>query len=198
MSDPETLAVYEARAQEYAARFDRGAADSDLRAFLAAVAPGGRVLDLGCGPGRSAALMAEASLVVEAWDAAPGMVRLARDRGVEARLARFDDLDAEALYDGVWANFSLLHAPREAFRGHLRAVARALRPGGVLHLGMKTGQGEGRDALGRHYVFWEVEALRSALEEAGLRPLRCREGEAAGLAGTREPFAIWLAERPLA
>lgn len=198
MSDPRTLAVYEARAGEYAERFERGGADPDLRAFLGGVAPGGRVLDLGCGPGRSAALMRNAGLEVEAWDAAPGMVRLARKRhGVEARVAGFDDLDAEGVYDGVWANFSLLHAPRDALPRHLAAIARALRPGGRLHLGMKTGRGERRDALGRLYIYWEVDALRAALEAAGLRPTGHREGAAEGLAGVREPFVIWTAERPL-
>ena len=198
MSDPRTLAVYEARAADYAARFAAdGAPDADLRAFVEALPEGGRVLDLGCGPGRSAGLMAEAGLVVEAWDASPAMVRLAGARpGVEARLARFGDLRAASLYDGVWANFSLLHAPRAALPAHLAAIARALRPGGRLHLGMKTGRGEERDALGRLYVYWEAEALRNALEEAGLRPLSSREGEAEGLAGGREPFVIWRAERP--
>ena len=197
MSDPETLAVYEARAAEYADRFVE-AEDADLRAFVEGVAPGGRVLDLGCGPGRSAALMREAGLAVEAWDAAPGMVRVARERhGVEARVASFEDLDAEAAYDGVWANFSLLHAPRAEMPSHLAAIARALRPGGRLHLGMKTGEGERRDPLGRLYVYWSVAALRTALEGAGLRALGCREGMAEGLAGPSEPFAVWTAERPV-
>lgn len=194
MSDARTLAVYEARAADYAARF-RGAADADLQAFAAALPPGGRVLDLGCGPGGSAALMAEAGLAVEAWDASPAMVRLARGRGLEARVARFEELEAEGLYDGVWANFSLLHAPRAALPGHLAAVARALRPGGRLHLGMKTGTGERRDALGRFYCYWGTAELRGLIEAAGLRPLACREGASEGLAGGREPHAIWTAER---
>ena len=197
MSDAETLAAYEARAGEYAARFSRGSPDVDLRAFLDALPPGGRVLDLGCGPGNAAAAMRAAGLAVEAWDAAPAMVALARERHrVEARLARFGDLDAEGLYDGIWANFSLLHAPRAALPGHLAAIARALRPGGRLHLGMKTGRGEGRDALGRFYAYWGVDELRGLLEDADLTPLAHREGLAEGLAGEPEPFVIWIAERP--
>ena len=197
MSDARTLAAYQARAADYAARFGDRGPDADLRAFLDAVPPGARVLDLGCGPGRSAAAMAEAGLAVEAWDAAPAMVDLARGRGVAARLARFDDLEARGAYDGVWANFSLLHAPRAALPGHLRAVARALRPGGRLHLGMKTGRGEGCDALGRFYAYWGACELRALLEAAGLRPLGHREGASEGLAGGLAPFVIWTAERPL-
>ena len=199
MSDPETLATYEARAGEYAARLSRDAPDADLAAFVDALPPGGRVLDLGCGPGNSAAMMRAAGLDAEAWDATPAMVRLARERhGIEARLARFDDLDAESLYDGIWANFSLLHAPRADLPRHLAAIARALRPGGRLHLGMKTGRGEGRDALGRFYAYYGVEELRGLLEGAGLTPLNHREGVADGFADAPEPFVVWTAERPRA
>ncbi len=197
MSDPATLAVYEARAADYAARFSRSEPDADLRAFMGALPPGGRALDLGCGPGNSAAMMRDAGLDVEAWDASPAMVRLARERhGIEARLARFDDLDARALYDGVWANFSLLHAPRADLPRHLAAIARVLRPGGRLHLGLKTGEGEGRDALGRFYVYYGVEKLRGLLSDAGLTPLAHREGVADGFADTPSAYVIWTAERP--
>ena len=61
---------------------------------------------------------------------------------IDARLARFDELDAVARYDGIWANFSLLHAPRAEMPGNLARISRALRPGGWLHLGLKLGQGD--------------------------------------------------------
>ena len=143
--------------------------------------------------------MRDAGLDAEAWDATPAMVHHARERhGIEARLARFEDLDAENLYDGIWANFSLLHAPRAALPGHLAAIAHALRPGGRLHLGMKTGEGEGRDALGRFYAYYRVEELRGLLRAAGLAPLAHREGVADGFTDAPEPFVIWTAERPRA
>jgi hypothetical protein len=133
--------------------------------------------------------MRDAGLAVDPVDACPAMVAHARDvHGLPARLTRFEDVDADAAYDGVWANFSLLHAPRAAMPVHLAALRRALRTGGAFHIGMKLGGGEGRDALGRFYAYYDAAALRALLEAAGLRVDGERTGEAEGLTGDREPW----------
>lgn len=199
MSDPETIAVYDRRAQDYADRFSGPKEDRHLIAFIARLPAGAPVLDLGCGPGQASARLAEAGFAVEAWDAAAGMVALAALlNGVTARQARFDDLRAQGVYGGIWANFSLLHAPRQEFPVHLAAIFRALRPGGLLHLGMKTGTGQGRDRLGRAYSYYSIAELEDFLGRSGLTVLSRSTGEDAGLAGPVEPWAILLAEKPLA
>ena len=107
----------------------------------------------------------------------------------------FDDIDAEAAYDGVWANFSLLHAPRADLPRHLAALHRALRPDGLLHIGMKIGTGEGRDRLGRLYTYVTVDELRALVEEAGFDVLTTDEGDERGLAGTVDPYVTLCARR---
>ncbi|PRY93416.1 methyltransferase family protein [Hasllibacter halocynthiae] len=189
MSDARTLAAYAAHASDYASRF-RGPPDADLLAFVSLLPDGARVLDLGCGPGGAARHLADMGHTVDAVDASPAMVRLARARGVRARVADFDALDAEDAYHGVWANFSLLHAPRRALPGHLAAIARALRPGGALHIGLKLGRGERRDRLGRLYAYWTEGEVAALLREADLVPVAGRTGEDAGLAGATEPYLI--------
>ena len=93
-SDAETLAVYARKADAYAEMVSRGEPDADLLAFMKAATPSGHVLDLGCGPGNSAAIMQARGFTVEAIDASPEMVALARDKfGVAAKVASFDDLD---------------------------------------------------------------------------------------------------------
>lgn len=194
-ADRETLAVYAERAEDYANLVQSEGAGKDLKAFIAALPPRAHVLDLGCGPGFASAHMAKAGLRPDPVDASPEMVALARNRfGLPARIARFDQIEGEDIYDGVWASFSLLHAPRAAFPGHLDALHKALKPGGRLYLGMKLGSGEQRDAIGRFYTFYSEDELRDHLEHAGFTVASSREGADKGLAGTIDPFIIIQAQ----
>lgn len=199
MSDAETIAVYDKRAQDYADRFSPLKEDRHLTAFIEKLPAASPVLDLGCGPGNAAARLADAGFTVDAWDAAPGMVAMtARHNGVTARLAQFDDLDATRHYGGIWANFSLLHAPRAAFPCHIAAISKALRPGGVFHIGMKTGTDADRDGLGRAYTYYSIAELEDALLQTGFTVISQHTGQDAGFAGTVDPWVILLAEKPSA
>ena len=189
-ADRETIAVYDAKAQDYADMVSRDS-HPGLDAFLAAVPEGARVLDLGCGTGAMAEKMMAAGRIVDATDASAAMVELAQARGVPARVATFDDLDADATYDGIWANFSLLHAPRADLPRHLAAIHGALKPGGYFHIGVKLGTGEARDALGRFYTYYGEDELEERLAEAGFTPITRKHGTGRGLDGTRAPW-IWM------
>ncbi|GHG86117.1 class I SAM-dependent methyltransferase [Pseudodonghicola xiamenensis] len=186
MSDPETIAVYDRRAADYAARNERYVRrDPQLAAFIAACPPGGRVLDLGCGPGTSSARMAEAGLRVDATDASAEMIALAaRAPGVTARQATFDQIEGTDIYDGIWAGFCLLHAPRSDFPRHLTALRQALKPGGQFAIGMKLGEGEARDQIGRHYTYYTHEALMDHLSTAGFTPASETREQGKGLDGS--------------
>lgn len=195
MTDDRTLATYTEKAQDYAALKASESERRALDAFLARLPPGGAILDLGCGPGLHAERMAARGFRVSAIDATPAFVEAARERGVEARLGTFDDLSETSGYDGIWASFSLLHAPKADFPRHLAAIHRALRPGGLLFLGLKLGTGEHRDALGRFYAYYEAPELDRLLSEAGFTGIRTTCGEGAGLAGTVDRFILLTARR---
>ena len=189
MSDPETIRLYDTKAADYARLVKAASPDATLQAYIEALPRGAHVLDLGCGPGRSAALMARAGLVVEAWDASAEMVRLAAAQpGVTARLARFGDLAARATYDGIWANFSLLHAPRADLPAHLAAIHCALKSAGLFHIAVKEGSGEARDALGRFYTYYTEAELTDLLRAAGFTPGSFKRGIDKGLAGDVSPW----------
>lgn len=192
MTDKETLSVYAEKADEYAELTNDVISDDPLlRAFIAAIPEGGCVLDLGCGPGAAAAEMAKAGLSVQAYDPVPQMVLLAnRYDGVTAREAGFDDVSGIAVYDGIWANFSLLHAPRADLPKHLGRISEALKSGGVFHIAIKTGTGSHRDGLGRLYTYYTEDELAGLLADAGLTVTGRREGRDKGLAGDVSP---WIA-----
>lgn len=169
---------------------------ADLAGFIAAVRPGGRVLDLGCGPGQSAEHMVNAGLDTLAMDASPEMIALASARlGPGARIGTFDDIAGTGPFDGVWASFSLLHAAPGDLPRHLTDIARELRPGGVFFIAMKVGEGHERDAIGRLYTYVTPEALAEMLEEAGFEVVTTRQGREKGLAGTLDPYVTMLCRK---
>jgi SAM-dependent methyltransferase len=148
--------------------------------FVDLVPPGGRVLEIGSGPGRDARALEAAGLSVRRTDITPAFVRLLRDQGHRADLLDplTDDLtDPErpgVPYDAVWASACLLHVARHDLPTVLHRLAETTRPGGVLHASVKEGDGEiwsthGSIEAPRHFVLWREQALRDALEGAGWR-----------------------------
>lgn len=194
--DQETIRVYDQRSADYAKLFKTGKPSGSLRRFAAEISPGGRVLDLGCGPGTASAWLVESGFSVTALDASEGMIEMVRRiEGVEVVWADFEWLVGQSeRFDGIWANFALLHAAADRFEVYLDAVAEALRPGGVFHLGMKTGEGQSRDRLGRHYLYRSRAVLERLLTDRGFRLLRVKEGEEVGLSGGLDPFVVILAK----
>lgn len=191
MSDEKTIAAYDRSVEAYADFTKQEAPHPTLVSFVKRVRPGGLILDLGCGPAHDSAYMRDAGFRVDPVDASLEMVKRANATfDIGARQAVFDDIRGTGLYDGIWANFSLLHASTEAFPGHLRALHRALVSHGSFHIAMKLGDGTQRDRFGRRYTYYSESALASALVDAGFNPLETTLGEDLGLAGDIEP---WIA-----
>ncbi len=190
-TDKETLAVYAAQADEYANMIVEGPTDPTLEAFLTDLPPGAAILDLGCGPGNFAAAMRDRGFDVTAEDASPEMARIGRDRyGLDIRTADFADLAEIDGFDGVWANFSLLHAPKSEMPDHLAAIHRALRSGGLLSLGLKLGDGEARDRLGRFYSYYTDAEISGLLQDAGFTVDDRIFGAGKGLDGSVAPWIV--------
>ncbi len=191
MADQKTIDVYNAKATDYAKMVSRTTPDKDLRNFIDSIPKGGLVLDLGCGPGNSAAMMQTAGLIPEAMDASAQMVELARTKyGLNVTHATFDHLNAKARYDGIWANFSLLHAAKSDMPRHLSAIHAALKPRGHFHIGMKLGTGEIRDTMDRMYTYYEDAELKNMIQTAGFTLLNSRNDAMEGMTGNVEPFTI--------
>lgn len=98
--------------------------------LLELLAPKGgeRILDLGCGDGALTLQIAARGAQVVGVDSALDMVRAARARGLDARIADGQNLTFESEFDAVFSNAALhwMTKPKSVLRG----VRRALRPSG--------------------------------------------------------------------
>jgi trans-aconitate methyltransferase len=90
--------------------------------------PGERILDLGCGDGTLAAVIAGAGASVVGVDASADMVAAARARGIDAHQADGEALAFVGEFDAVFSN-AALHWMRHP-EAVLGGVYRALKPGG--------------------------------------------------------------------
>jgi SAM-dependent methyltransferase len=164
--DEQTLQFYRSNAQSYA---DWAKAPSArLREFLSRLPPDGSILDLGCGAGNHSAVMLEAGFAVRATDGSPEMAAIASRRlGHPVEAMRFDELDVQEAYDGVWASACLLHVPRDELKAILARIHRALKPSGVFYASFKICEGDGRDNLGRYYNYPSPEWLQATYAAAG-------------------------------
>ncbi len=155
-----TLKYYQDNAQTF---FD-GTVNVDMSSlyetFTQHLAPGARVLDAGCGSGRDAKAFQEMGYRVEAFDASPAMVELAREHtGLPVKVMSFAEVDWKEEFDGIWCCASLLHVPAVELPGVMRRLADALKPGGVWYVSFKYGDGE-REVDGRRFTDMDEVGLR--------------------------------------
>jgi len=191
VADSKTISAYDSQVDSYLDLISEQPEDQQLLDFISKFNPNEYILDLGCGPAISSMTMREHGLRVDPTDASKEMVNLANTKfNIGARQAAFEDIDSKDIYDGVWANFSLLHATREDLPNILTAIKQALKSKGVFHLGMKIGQGSKRDKFNRLYSYYSQEELTAHLEKSGFLVENVELGEAIGLAGDVEP---WIA-----
>ena len=148
----ETRTAYDTVAESYAELVEPALAASPMdRAVLGVFAEqvlagdGGPVADLGCGPGRVTAHLADAGLAAFGVDLSPGMVAVARTRHPRLRF-EVGALEALDLPDGglagavVW--YSLIHTPPERQAPVFTELARVLRPGAPLVLAFQAADDE--------------------------------------------------------
>lgn len=194
--DKQTINVYDQQVSAYQAMIADYANDPNLARFIKHVKANGLVLDLGCGPGVSASVMQKQGLRVDPIDASEQMVIAANNAfSVNARQSEFTDIDSSNHYDGIWANFSLLHCTNSEFHQVLPQLVSSLKTSGIFHLAMKLGEGEKRDAIGRYYSYYSEQELLDICQTLGLSVLKVVLGQGPGLAGGVEPWIILLMKK---
>ncbi len=134
---------------------------------------GGKILDAGCGSGRDSLAFLRHGLEVVAFDAASEMCRMASELlNMEVKQMRFEDVDFENEFEGIWACASLLHVPMEGFPDVLRRLRNALKPNGILYVSFKYGTGSKLRGE-RSFIDYEENAIREVLQAEGFSVVEC-------------------------
>ncbi len=146
-------------------------------AELLALPQGSSVLDLACGQGRHAHLLAEAGFDVDGYDLSRDLLKVAKARGTGPML-RYRRGDMRSLpmlwrrrFDGVvnlFTSFGFFDHPEDDARV-IAQVARVLKPGGVF-----VWQGGNRDALTSRFLRgdeWQTEDGTQVRQDRRFDPL---------------------------
>ncbi len=134
----------------------------------------GKILDLGCGPGRDLVAFKALGYEVIGLDANPIFVEMASQAaGCEVWQQSFSSLDLPASsFEGIFANASLIHVPSAEMEKVLLALHQALSDRGVLLMSMLRGDQEGfseRPTGYRYVTGWEYKTLAPKLLAANFQ-----------------------------
>jgi SAM-dependent methyltransferase len=128
--------------------------------FLAALSDGMAILDLGCGSGRDSLEFIQRGYDVTAIDGAEELCELASIHiGQDVLCMRFEELDFDEVFDGIWANASLLHINSDDFDGVFQKVIKALKPQGILYMSFGHGDFDGF-RNGRYFKDFKTKAMK--------------------------------------
>ena len=157
---------------------------------------GGRVVEVGCGPGRITAHLAGLGLDAFGIDLSPGMIEQARRRhpGLEFRVGQMNALDLPpGAVIGLVAWYSLIHVPPAEQPAVLSGFRRVLTPGGHLLLVFHVGDKRRHitDAYGHsnldYYSYWlPPERVEQQAVQAGFEPVARLVREPLDSPGNRE------------
>ena len=128
------------------------------------------ILDFGCGSGRDTKYFLDGGMRVDATDGSEELCRLASEyTGIPVRQMLFEELDAKAQYDGIWACSSILHLSQESLKDVLKKMIAALKEHGIIYTSFKYGTFEG-ERNGRFFTDFTEETFREFVADVdGIR-----------------------------
>lgn len=160
-----TLEYYEKNAEAFASGTAAVDFSKNQNRFLAHIAPGGVLLDLGCGSGRDTKAFLERGYRVDAVDGSAKMCRIAGEyTRIEVRQLRFQELTMREKYDGIWACASILHLPKKELGAVFKKMAAALKAEGWIYTSFKYGTFEG-ERNGRYFTDFTLEDFETFVDK---------------------------------
>jgi len=132
---------------------------------------GVRIVDLGSGPGNESVYFQAQGLQPICVDISAGMAQQCQKRELQACMMDFYHLAfPNQFFAGAWMCFSLLHVPKKRCVDILQEVYRVLVIGGILHVALFEGEGEGpreedrsKFGIARYFAYYKADELEAVL-----------------------------------
>ncbi len=123
------------------------------------------ILDLGCGSGRDSKIFLNKGYRVTSVDGSFELCKKAEKFiGKEVLNLKFQDIDFENKFHGIWACASLVHINKEDLRDIFNRIILALKENGVLYISFKYGEFEGF-RNGRYFIDINEKLLRDITKD---------------------------------
>ena len=164
----DTLDYYNKNASEYFEQTLNGNFAENYEKFLSRIPRNAYILDFGCGSGRDSKYFIENGYKVKAIDGSIEMCKLASEYiRQEVECMKFDELNEESIYDGIWACSSILHVEKEQLGNILEKMITALKEKGIIYTSFKKGV---KDEIkeGKYYNYLTKEKLEEIIEKYNL------------------------------
>ncbi len=167
--------AYESSASSYAAKVDSLHPYREADRFLSMIPPTGKIIDIGCGSGRDAKNFSEKGYVVTGIDFSSKMIQIAQEKAPKANFHVMDmrSLNFDSIFDGAWANASLLHLSKNEFSNVLKSISKSLKSDGLFFIKLKKGSSEGLELDSRYH---NIEKFYCYHDEQDLKELLLATG----------------------
>jgi len=139
------------------------------------------ILDIGCGPGRDLDYFASCGYRVIGVELNPDFVAMCHQRHsvVHADLRNLSKHYSPQMFDGIWAQASLVHLSTDEVASVLADCCALLRDGGLLYLSVpaigESGWREESDGR-RWYTVWPNNTITDVLDAAGFTVFELSQG----------------------
>jgi ubiquinone/menaquinone biosynthesis C-methylase UbiE len=179
--DQSQLAVntYNKIADKYANQYFDDTVDHPyIDRFLALLAHGARILDIGSGPGQFSKYIIDKGFEVVGIDLSREMVSISKQRVPQGKFQFMDmrrlDFPADS-FDGIFCAYALIHIPTEEIPSTLKGFSRILKKGGYLEIAVQ--QGDPDHIISEPFMptekmffnFFSSERLSQFLTDAGFQ-----------------------------
>ncbi|QQV74541.1 hypothetical protein H6P87_00075 [Rickettsia tillamookensis] len=128
------IQYYDNNAQLFYDRTINADLSDNYKKFISYLPKNAHILDAGCGVGRDTKYFLSQRYQVTAFDGSTEMVRLAsKETGINVLHSTFQDMNFKELFDGVWAQATLLHVPYDETKDVYKKIHAALKPEGIFY-----------------------------------------------------------------